>query len=281
MSIQTEINRIKNEVDEQEVLIDQIATVLEGKASGGDVNYMMTLTDGSVVNMDNTELKKLIVLEGEVVKITDTNNNLIWEKIITLPSAYQEVEWIATDGNSWFVSDFTINDLDKFTLHYKYSVPSGDTYMFGANGIVQDNSRFLHRYQALVINQSTAGNAQAFNFVHDNTFQSYEINFVHASKVVAYNGETKVYEGAFYNFKSYANFGVFCNNYNGQMSTYKAKSGSKIAELRFVDDTTGQDVFNLIPCYRKSDNVIGMYDLVADKFYTNEGTGSFIKGSDV
>ena len=37
----------------------------------------------------------------------------------------------------------------------------------------------------------------------------------------------------------------------------------------------------LVPCYRKADTVIGMYDIIGGVFYTNEGTGSFTKGSDV
>lgn len=40
-------------------------------------------------------------------------------------------------------------------------------------------------------------------------------------------------------------------------------------------------VHELIPCYRKSDGVIGLYDNAGGKFYTNEGTGSFVKGPDV
>lgn len=40
-------------------------------------------------------------------------------------------------------------------------------------------------------------------------------------------------------------------------------------------------VRDFIPCYRKSDNVIGLYDKVEDKFYTNAGTGTFTKGADV
>ena len=36
-----------------------------------------------------------------------------------------------------------------------------------------------------------------------------------------------------------------------------------------------------IPCYRISDNVIGLYDKVEGKFYTNAGTGTFTKGADV
>lgn len=32
---------------------------------------------------------------------------------------------------------------------------------------------------------------------------------------------------------------------------------------------------DFVPCYRKSDNVIGLYDTARSKFYTNAGTGSF------
>lgn len=35
---------------------------------------------------------------------------------------------------------------------------------------------------------------------------------------------------------------------------------------------------SLVPCYRKSDGEIGLYDKVNNKFYTNAGTGEFIKG---
>ena len=36
---------------------------------------------------------------------------------------------------------------------------------------------------------------------------------------------------------------------------------------------------NFVPSKRKSDNVLGLYDLVENKFYTNVGSGSFIGGS--
>ena len=43
----------------------------------------------------------------------------------------------------------------------------------------------------------------------------------------------------------------------------------------------GTPIRNFVPCYRKSDNVIGLYDTVEGKFYTNAGTGTFTKGADV
>ena len=37
---------------------------------------------------------------------------------------------------------------------------------------------------------------------------------------------------------------------------------------------------NLYPCYRTSDNAVGMFDTVQQKFYGNKGTGAYAKGSD-
>lgn len=38
---------------------------------------------------------------------------------------------------------------------------------------------------------------------------------------------------------------------------------------------------NLKPCYHTATGIIGMFDTVNNKFYTNAGTGEFIKGADV
>lgn len=39
--------------------------------------------------------------------------------------------------------------------------------------------------------------------------------------------------------------------------------------------------FDFVPCYRKSDNEIWLYDRVGKQFYTNAWTGTFIKWPDV
>lgn len=43
----------------------------------------------------------------------------------------------------------------------------------------------------------------------------------------------------------------------------------------------GDLVRDFIPCYRKLDNVAGLYDMVNDEFYTNIGTGTFTLGPNV
>ena len=49
----------------------------------------------------------------------------------------------------------------------------------------------------------------------------------------------------------------------------------------FIVRQSGDVVCHLIPCYRKSDDVIGMYDIVSNQFLTNAGTGAFTKGANV
>lgn len=38
----------------------------------------------------------------------------------------------------------------------------------------------------------------------------------------------------------------------------------------------GELVADFVPCYRKSDNKPGMYDLVTNEFFSNQGTGQFL-----
>lgn len=54
---------------------------------------------------------------------------------------------------------------------------------------------------------------------------------------------------------------------------------SKVYSCKVYDGSSL--VADYVPCYRKSDNEIGLYDLVSHAFKTNSGTGTFAKGADV
>lgn len=69
---------------------------------------------------------------------------------------------------------------------------------------------------------------------------------------------------------------LFCRNTD---TTPQGFGKFRIARCKIYDEHELERDF--IPCYRKSDNVIGMYDLVYKEFYTNQGTGVFTKGNDV
>ena len=56
-------------------------------------------------------------------------------------------------------------------------------------------------------------------------------------------------------------------------------TGLKIYSCKIYESNTL--IRNLIPCYRKSDNVAGMYDALNKKFYENQGAGVFTTGAEI
>ena len=68
---------------------------------------------------------------------------------------------------------------------------------------------------------------------------------------------------------------MFDINKNGFPSGYKAKA--RIYSLTMKKNET--IIRDFIPCYRKSDGLVGLWDKVTNKFYTNDGAGLFLKGN--
>jgi len=67
---------------------------------------------------------------------------------------------------------------------------------------------------------------------------------------------------------------LFGRNYSGAV----ALSAMKLYSFAIRGQNNNH---NLVPCYHKTDNVAGMYDLATSTFLTNNGTGTFIVGPDV
>ncbi len=71
-------------------------------------------------------------------------------------------------------------------------------------------------------------------------------------------------------------FGV--QNHENSVTPFGAYN-MKVYRLKLYENNVL--VRDYVPCYRISDNVIGLYDSVNKVFYQNNGTGSFNKGNDV
>lgn len=76
---------------------------------------------------------------------------------------------------------------------------------------------------------------------------------------------------------NFGTFGIFKAR-GGSINDYWRGWINKLFEFEIQNDMYH---YHLIPCYRKSDNVAGLYDLVTQHFFTNEGSDSFIVGPDV
>ena len=68
---------------------------------------------------------------------------------------------------------------------------------------------------------------------------------------------------------------LFAYRQNNVVNTSSLAYGKNYSTKIYDNDVLVRD---FIPCYRNSDNVVGLYDLVNDVFYTNQGTGAFTYG---
>lgn len=95
--------------------------------------------------------------------------------------------------------------------------------------------------------------------------------------------------------------GVWTREDSASISRASSGSGERHFDLFYLEVTSGTQnnfhfngklysckvfksgvaVLDLYPCYRKADGVIGLYDTVNNRFYTNNGSGTFLKGADV
>jgi len=73
---------------------------------------------------------------------------------------------------------------------------------------------------------------------------------------------------------------VFYYNRIGDSLDSRTNSSNKLYKLDIYDENWNH-IFDLYPVYRKSDNVIGMFDLINKVFYTNAWSWSFTKWPDV
>ena len=108
------------------------------------------------------------------------------------------------------------------------------------------------------------------------TTKNNKYSFVIDGNSVAIDGRTKAYTEKRSDDYAVA-MCIFAGNWNGGIS-YIHK-GARIYKLTFTPNGTKEADF--VPCYRKSDGEIGLYDTVSKTFFTNQGTGTFLKGADV
>lgn len=187
-----------------------------------------------------------------------------------LPPEYQRVDWIGTDGHCLINTNVVAMGSPFFEAEHLASSESQDGLLvcFASRGepdwtvnYYYVDHRVLGRY----------GSGNIFDIAPRYTADVWHT--VSASREVYYDG-TLTYIWSAYDFSN--NIKTIClfarlngsAGFIGKVKTCTIKDGDTV---RFIG----------VPCCRKSDGEIGMYDTVSKTFFTNAGTGSFTKGADV
>lgn len=191
-----------------------------------------------------------------------------------LPDEYQEVEYIESTGTQYIKTNYTPQNFDSIKCLFSMSefYTSGSTYwtLFSAG---------TGTYQLIVLLAKSgvsgayykyfaSGTASKFNF-NPNIDTKYEMN-VDSNGIISCNDYT-----AQSNYQNAVDTPLYLMMRANGESPFKGKI------YKFSIINNGINMINLVPCYHKSDGEIGMYDTISQTFYTNQGTGEFLKGEDV
>lgn len=203
-----------------------------------------------------------------------------------LPSEYQEVEYIESTGTQYINTGYKPTTYPKidFTFLYVWGGISSETWLplfwrrdYYWYGRAADFALFVTKASPYYLSPNRWW------------FDPWNWSWVTISKDIKYN--IVIDKWQFYLdwvLKSWAstnntitstNYPVFLFDNNDGWSRTNRNTQIRLYSCKLYNDWVLER--DLVPCYRKSDWVIWMYDLVNNQFYTNSWTGTFSKGNDV
>ena len=193
----------------------------------------------------------------------------------TFPTGYTRLEYIESTGTQHIDTGISPSQNTGMSIKYAFTQFLPATYLFG--------SFTPHFY--LGINSLGTGMVMSYGAgsgnvvllvpvanISTNTIYTANMNMYnsHMVEFVGLAGPNQLAEKSFYNKSTH----IWLFSVSG---TYRA-----YGRIYSVQITDGANlVRDFIPARRNSDNVLGMYDMVSDTFFTNAGTGTFIAGPDV
>lgn len=197
-----------------------------------------------------------------------------------LPAGYQQVEYIEGTGTQWIDADITFKQNSSFDVrfyctNFPPNVGTARSHVIG----LHDGS---NRYRLRIINPTVY-------FLYGNSSALYwNLSVNVKNKIVDFHYSIDeficIIDGTTYTKTPESSYTFVQSNNTIKLFNEPSVNGEQIFEGRFYFFKLKEGntlVRNMIPCYRISDNEIGMYDTVNDVFYTNQGTGTFVKGPNV
>ena len=191
-----------------------------------------------------------------------------------LPIGYTLLDYIESTGTQ-YIDTRVVQDVLNFWVDMDVSFANtNERYLFGVSsssplyfGRTQGGRFEMNqKYTSLYSGQNKRVNLQWGKDPNSNKMK--------LSVVV--DGQTESLVSTASGFIRNNNF-VFFGNNTGDSIGYILNGKIYFAKI-YKEDIL---VFDGIPAKRNSDNVLGMYDLANDQFYTNDGTGDFVAGTTV
>lgn len=183
-----------------------------------------------------------------------------------IPEEYQLVEYLQSNGSQYINTNYIPTSITKWEFDCEFI---GSTQSQNGMSNTAASGRFIIAnvsglYVALGEGVSTGMQVSGIRhlFVLDSSTSSYSVDGITYSISNTFQG------GLFPLF-------LFARNTAGSASQFAVER----VYHTYLEEI-GEMKVNLYPVYRKADNKPGMYDIVNNVFYTNQGTGEFTVGQD-
>lgn len=187
-----------------------------------------------------------------------------------VPIEYQEVEYIQSNptgqfsgpridtgliasSNTKLEMDFDIYQLSNIQTFYNSYSGSGSRYT-----LLEVSGKFRFDYASSMLNTGLDITLGRHTIVVD--------------KGITIDSNT--YGQSQTSFTCSGNLYLLGSAHDSGYTSYTKLYSAKVYE-------SGTLMRNFVPCYRKADNEVGLYDLENDAFYTNSGAGTLTKGGNV
>lgn len=188
-----------------------------------------------------------------------------------LPTGYTQVEYLRSSGTQYIDTGVIADNNLRVVIDMQASATSGNPI-----GSIYRNGSTYIRYHFSV----TATYYRWYIDTTNNQIRTDGLRHIwdiQPTNGKIYRDEVQINSFTPTTFDTDVTFRLFGRNSNE--SSLQTKDTITVYSCKMYSDNTL--IRDFIPCYRNSDNEIGLYDLVTDTFYTNSGTGTFTHGSKI
>lgn len=207
------------------------------------------------------------------IKIVNENIESKEQSVVILPSEYQQVEYIASSGTQYIDTGIPMLSINRVNTKIQFTSFVSNDHQGICGRYTSNNSSFQILYNAQTERISTIWLNQNLSIPKDLEIHEIELS---NSKISIDKNSIQIDENLTTDSDSLYIFARRQDDSGNQIQEY-----SFIKMYGFAIYTNSKLVQKLIPCYRKSDDEIGMYDIINRRFYSNQGTGTFEKGNNV